>query len=83
MVGTREGIFKCRAVKRRAEANAYDPDCTDYLKMYYDDYVMKGARTSPAAGVPRAGAQDAEAHVPMRGREFVPRRIYIKPADFD
>ena len=47
LVWPREGIYKCRTVKRRAEANAYDPDCTDYLKMYYDDYVLKGARMSP------------------------------------
>ena len=44
---------------------------------------MKGAKTSPAAGVLRAGTQEVEAHVPMREREFVPQRIYIKPVDFD
>ena len=83
LVGTRDGIFKCRTVKRRPEANAYDPECTEYLKTYYDDYIMKGAKTSPAAGVPRQGAQEADTHVPLRGREFVPRRIYIKPNDSD
>ena len=34
-------------MKRRPEANAYDPECTDYLKTYYDNYIMKGAKTSP------------------------------------
>ena len=68
---------------RRAEANAYDPECTNDQKTYYGDNVMKGAKTSLAAGVPRVGTQDVQAHVPMRGREFDPRRIYIKPADFD
>ena len=70
-------------MKRRPDASAYDPDCVNYLKMHYDDYIMKGAKTSPAAGVPRAGAQEAGTHVPVRGREFVPRRIYIKPNDFE
>ena len=26
LVGTRDAIFKCRTVKRRAEEQAYDPD---------------------------------------------------------
>ena len=47
LVGSRDGIFKCRTVKRRPEANAYDSECADYLKMYYDDYIMKGANWLP------------------------------------
>ena len=51
LVGTRDGVFKCRTVKRRPEELAYDPECTSYLKTFYDDYVMSGAKTAPAMGV--------------------------------
>ena len=29
LVGTKDGIFKCRTVRRRAEGNAYDPGFTE------------------------------------------------------
>ena len=83
LVGTREGIYKCRTIKRRPAETAYDPNCTEYLTTMYDDYVMKGAKTSVAAGAPRPGIPDGVAPTPTRGREFVPRRVYIKPADFE
>ena len=70
-------------MRRLADANAYDRECTDYLKTYHTDYMMKVATTYPVAGVPRVGTQEVQAHVLMRGSELVPRRIYIKPADFD
>ena len=55
LVGNRDGIFKCRTIKRHAEEDAYDPECTEYLTIFYD-YVMKGAKTAPAAGQSRPGA---------------------------
>ena len=70
-------------MKRRAGEHAYDPNCTEYLKIYYDVYVIKGAKTVLAAGVPRAPIPSGQSEVPMRGQEFVPRRIYIKPAVFE
>ena len=83
LVGTRDGIYKCRTIKRRPAETAYDPNCAEYLVTMYDDYVMKGAKTSVAAGAPRPGIPEGVAPTPTRGREFVPRRVYIKPADFE
>ena len=51
--------------------------------MFYDDYVMKGAKTAPAAGLSRPGAHGQIGPVPTHGSEFVPRRIYIKPGDLE
>ena len=58
---------------------AYDSDCTEYLKILYDDYVLKGARTPPLVRFPDCGigVQAAEP-IPMRGRKFVPRREYVR-----
>ena len=44
IVGTAEGVFKCRTIRRQAEEVAYDPECMDYLTIPYDEYVLKGAR---------------------------------------
>ena len=68
LIGIREGVYKCRTIRRRAEEDAYDPDCTDYLNIFYDDYVMKGAKTAPAAGTARPGAPTGIGPVPTRGR---------------
>ena len=57
-----------------------DTDCIDYLKTFYDDYVMTGAKTTAAAGVPYPWPQAVPSDIPKRGRDFVPRRIYIQPA---
>ena len=74
LAGTRDRRYKCRTIKRRAEEDVYDPECTEYLNIFYDDYVMKGAKTAPAAGSTRPGAQEGNWPVPMRGREFVQGR---------
>ena len=44
---------------------------------------MTGTKTAPAAGMTLPGAPAVHGPVPTRGREFVPRRIYIKPGDFE
>ena len=32
---------------------SYDAECIDYLKIHYDDYVLKGAKSNPIADYPR------------------------------
>ena len=49
----------------------------------YDEYILKGARTKPHSGNVRFSVPEASAEVPVRGREFVPRRIYTKVADYE
>ena len=48
LIGTREGIFKCKTVKARPEESAYDPECIDYIKKEYSSYVVEGAKTKGA-----------------------------------
>ena len=80
IIGTVDGIFKCRTVRRRAEQIAYDPECMNYINVSYDDYTLEGARTTPIVKFAPAGGEVGP--VPTRGREHVPRRKYTKPADF-
>ena len=83
LVGNAEGMFKCRTVGRRAEEAGYDPECGGYLKIPYDEYVMKGARTTPVVVPGQARSPDDDPPVPVRGREFVPRRIYTRTSDYE
>ena len=47
-MGTADGIFQCRPVGRRTEREAYDAKFIEALTIKYDDYVLKGARSSHA-----------------------------------
>ena len=80
MIGTKEGVYRCRTVKRRAEELSYDPNCTDYLNIKYDEYILKGAKTRQHVSMPR-NIESQE--IPTRGREFVPRRLYMMPKDYE
>ena len=53
----------------------------EYIKTSYDEYVMKGAKSTPIqARFPGCVMQPQV--VPQRGRDVVPRRIYTKPKDY-
>ena len=52
IVGNKDGAYKCRTVRRRAEEVSYDSENVDLLTIKYDDFVMKGARTTPAVHMP-------------------------------
>ena len=80
LIGTPEGIFRCRTVRRRAEEIAYNASCFDFLDTNYDEYIMKGAKTRLHISEPVGMANE---EIPTRGRDFAPRRIYIKPSDYD
>ena len=84
LIGTAEGIFGCRTIKPKVDGSAYDPDCTEYIKVSYSDFMLSGSMTQGA----RVKFADPEIAPPVRptptrtGNEFTPRRIYLKPADF-
>ena len=82
LIATKEAVFKCRTVRRRAEELAYDSDCLDYIKISYDDFVMKGAQTTPVVSFPQGGGPAVPEQVPLRGRDVVPRRPYMRESDF-
>ena len=68
LVANSEGIFKCRTVRRNPEEIAYDADCTEYLKIASDEYVLKGAKTSPPTVTRGPREPDGDVPVPVRGR---------------
>ena len=41
IIGTKDCVYKCRTVRRRAEELSYDPECADYLEITYGDFVLK------------------------------------------
>ena len=83
LVGTRNGIYKCRTVRRRAEDISYDPECVEYLQTSYYDYVMKGAKSTVGVSFPGPGKTGETSDIPIRAREAVPRRVYVRSSDYD
>ena len=51
----------------------------DHVIARYDDYIMKGAKTT-AVRMPQPSGSDA---ILVRGREFAPRSFYFRPKDFE
>ena len=49
IVGTSEGVYKCRTIRRKNVESSYDPSCVEYLKATYSDYVLKDAKSSVVA----------------------------------
>ena len=45
LIGTKNEEVRCRTIKRRAEEISYDAERFEYLKITYDEYIPKGART--------------------------------------
>ena len=83
-IGTADGIYKCRTIKPKVSERAYDAECLNYIEVTYSDYVLSGTR-SKGARARFAEPEDPAVHVPLPtrvGNEFVPRRIYLKPVDF-
>ena len=84
IIGTPDGVFKCRTIKTRVAENSYDAACLEYIKTSYADYALSGAKSQGA----RVKFADPAAEPPPRepafraGNEFVPRKIYLKPGDF-
>ena len=77
LIDTENGILHCCTVKRRAEDLSYDPECVNYIKITHDDYVLKGARTTPMVYFPTSSGRVVLVPIPFRGRDFVPRRLCI------
>ena len=62
-IGTKDGVVRCRTIKRRAEEASYDVECFEYLKITYDEYIFKGARTKQHVSTP---AGDGQLPIPTR-----------------
>ena len=75
-------MFKCRTVRRRADDVAYSAEMIDGLSARYDEYTLKGAKTSLHVSFPKGAGGVAPAPIPTRGPGIVPRRIYVTPGDF-
>ena len=50
-------VFKCRTVRRRADDVAYSAEMIDGLSVRYDEYTLKGAKTSLHVSFPKGGGE--------------------------
>ena len=78
IIGTLEGIFKCRTVKPRPIETAYDPKCIEYIKHGYRDYMLSGPKTKGATAAfadPDVKIAPSIGVAPRKGNEWAPRRI--------
>ena len=81
LVGTAEGIFKCRTIRRMPLETSYDPECVTWLTTSYNTYIKSGAKTNPPQV--RFGDIAPSAPEPMvtRGGSHI-RRARLYPQDF-
>ena len=84
LIGNSAGIFKCITVRRLLEAQSYDPQILDDIKITYSEYCRRGASTTKAAvvhGTVGGGVRDPEPIVPRNA--FIPRRPMLRKEYFD
>ena len=81
LVAARDVISQCWTVRRRADKEAFDVKLTDAVVVRYEDFILKGAKTTIQIRMPKQDGGDSRAAEPVRGSELVPRRIYAMPRD--
>ena len=60
----------------RADKEAFDVKLTDEVADRYEDFILKGAKTTVQTRMPKQDGEDYRAAEPVRGFEVVPRRVY-------
>ena len=48
----------------------------------YDEFVLKGARSTVAVSLPKVPGGELETQIPLKSKEIVPRRVYLMPGDY-
>ena len=79
LIGNKAGIFKCITVRRLPDAQMYDPQILDDIKVTYAEYCKQGASTTKSAvvhGTGGGGVRDPDPIVPRV--EFIPRRPMLR-----
>ena len=74
-------IYKCRTVRRRADDLAFKAALIDNLGVIFEDYTLKGAKTSTHVSFAKALGGNGPAQIPMSGPGIVPRIVYLMPGD--
>ena len=69
-------------MRRRADKEAFDAKLTDAVTVRYEDFILRGAKTTDQIRMPKQDGGDARTAEPVRGSEVVPRRVYLMPRDF-
>ena len=82
MVAVEDNTYHCRTIKRRADEICYDRRFFDGIAVRFEDFILKGAKTVVHVNVPKAGGGDRQSEIPTKSAEIIPRRLYVKPADF-
>ena len=75
-------IYKCRAVRRRTDDIAFSLALIEGLGVRFEEYTLKGAKTSMHISFPETPGGDGPTQIPTRGPGIDPRRVYLMPSDF-
>ena len=54
----------------------------DDLEFRFEEYTLKGAKTSMHISFPKIPGGDSPTQIPTRGPGMIPRRVYLMPNDF-
>ena len=81
LVAARDMIFQCRTVRRRADKEAFYVKVTDAVVARYEDFKLKGTKTTIQIRMPKQDGRDVRAAEPVRGSEAVPRRVCLMLKD--
>ena len=82
LIASKGAIYKCRTVRRRADEIAFDVALIDNLEIRFEEYTLKGAKTTMHISFPKTPGGDGPALIPTRGPGMVPRRVYLMPSGF-
>ena len=82
MVAVADNIYQCRTIKRRADEICYDRKLFNGIAVRFEDFILKGAKSVVHVNVPKTSGGDRQRDIPTKSAEIIPRRIYMKPADF-
>ena len=82
LVADKGAIYKCRTVRRRADDIAFGLARIEGPEVRYEEYTLKGAKTSMHISFPKTPGGDDLTQIPTRGPSMISTRVYLMPSDF-
>ena len=69
LIGNHDDVYSCSTMRRMEEDKASDASAIKEIDMMYSDYMIQGARSSPAEVRPAAPREPvpAQGEIPCRG----------------
>ena len=74
-IASQGGIYNCRTVRRRADDIAFSLALIENLEVPFEEYTLKGTKTSMHISFPKIPGGDNLTQIPTRGPGMIPRRL--------